>query len=351
MTPVRLGRRARRADDRPVARRRSDRERAHAPADRLRRRPRARAHDRVHPGQRAGRDWSASRCSTTARDAGDVGRRSTATRSPTRPTARRPIRLTSDLMLGIEGNRVARPPHAAGGRDALLRAVVGRRPATARARPRRRPTMLDRTAQLLARLARRRPLPRPPLARPPAALGARAEGAHLRADRRDGRRADDVAAGDAGRRAQLGLPLHVDARRDVHAVGRCTRSGSTGRPTTSCSSSPTSNRNGDGSLQIMYGIGGERDLTEQTLDHLTGYEGATAGADRQRRLRPAPERRLRRGARLRLPAHEASAAACRSGCGRCCEDQVERRDRRLGASPTRASGRRAASRSTTSPRS
>ena len=27
-------------------------------------------------------------------------------------------------------------------------------------------------------------------------------------------------------------------------------------------------------LQIMYGIGGERDLTERTLDHLTGYQGA-----------------------------------------------------------------------------
>jgi GH15 family glucan-1,4-alpha-glucosidase len=34
-------------------------------------------------------------------------------------------------------------------------------------------------------------------------------------------------------------------------------------------------RDGDGSLQIMYGLGGERDLTEKTLDHLTGYEGAT----------------------------------------------------------------------------
>ena len=30
----------------------------------------------------------------------------------------------------------------------------------------------------------------------------------------------------------------------------------------------------DGDLQIMYGIGGEHDLTEQTLDHLSGYEGA-----------------------------------------------------------------------------
>ena len=33
-------------------------------------------------------------------------------------------------------------------------------------------------------------------------------------------------------------------------------------------------RNGDGGLQIMYGLGGERDLTEQVLEHLTGYEGA-----------------------------------------------------------------------------
>jgi alpha,alpha-trehalase len=30
----------------------------------------------------------------------------------------------------------------------------------------------------------------------------------------------------------------------------------------------------DADLQIMYGIGGERDLTEHTLDHLSGYEGA-----------------------------------------------------------------------------
>ena len=27
-------------------------------------------------------------------------------------------------------------------------------------------------------------------------------------------------------------------------------------------------------LQIMYGIGGEKDLTESTLDHLGGYGGA-----------------------------------------------------------------------------
>jgi GH15 family glucan-1,4-alpha-glucosidase len=31
---------------------------------------------------------------------------------------------------------------------------------------------------------------------------------------------------------------------------------------------------GDEALQVMYGLGGERELTEHTLDHLTGYEGA-----------------------------------------------------------------------------
>jgi alpha,alpha-trehalase len=33
-------------------------------------------------------------------------------------------------------------------------------------------------------------------------------------------------------------------------------------------------RNDDGGLQIMYGVGGERDLEEKTLDELAGYEGA-----------------------------------------------------------------------------
>ncbi len=31
---------------------------------------------------------------------------------------------------------------------------------------------------------------------------------------------------------------------------------------------------GEADMQIMYGVGGERDLTESTLDHLSGYEGA-----------------------------------------------------------------------------
>ncbi len=78
--------------------------------------------------------------------------------------------------------------------------------------------------------------------------------------------------------------------------------------------------------------------------------GRPAGADRQRGRQPAPERRLRRGARLALPAHQAlrpqlaAAVAGDRGAGRA-------RAERLASSPTRASGRRAASRATTCPRS
>ena len=67
--------------------------------------------------------------------------------------------------------------------------------------------------------------------------------------------------------------------------------------------------NEDGALQIMYGIDGRRDLTESTRDDLSGYAGARPGAGRQRRLRPASERRVRRGARLGAAAHAPQRAA------------------------------------------
>ena len=82
--------------------------------------------------------------------------------------------------------------------------------------------------------------------------------------------------------------------------------------------------------------------TEQTLDHLSGYDGRAAGADRQRRLRPAPARRLGRGARLDLPAHQVARPARPSGSGRSSSARSRRRSS-TGASPTAASGRCAAS--------
>ena len=58
---------------------------------------------------------------------------------------------------------------------------------------------------------------------------------------RDRGGADDIAARDTRRGAQLGLPVHVDPGLDVHAPGAALSRTSTGRPTSSCSSSPTSN--------------------------------------------------------------------------------------------------------------
>ena len=53
-----------------------------------------------------------------------------------------------------------------------------------------------------------------------AALRDDAQGADICADRRHGRRADDVAAGTARRRAQLGLPLLLAARRHPGSARR-----------------------------------------------------------------------------------------------------------------------------------
>ena len=78
---------------------------------------------------------------------------------------------------------------------------------------------LDSTEEFWRELAARRQLPRPPLAHPPAALGAGPQGAHLHPDRRDRRRADHLAAGDARRRTQLGLPLQLDPRLDLQPLG------------------------------------------------------------------------------------------------------------------------------------
>ena len=71
--------------------------------------------------------------------------------------------------------------------------------------------------RLLARLAEGRHLPRPPVALVPRAQRAHAQGPELRAHRGDPRGRHHVAPRDAWRRAQLGLPVHLDTRLGVHA--------------------------------------------------------------------------------------------------------------------------------------
>ncbi len=301
----------------------------------------------VHPGQRAGRvDLRAGvRLRARHRRLGGDRRRLPRSRRDRRHDDSPPHERH---VARDRGQPCAGTPHARGRRDALLRALLGE--GAARAEQRRggdgdaRPHVA-----LLARLGRRRALPRPSLAHLPAALSARAEGAHVRADRRDGRCAHDLAAGDARRRAQLGLPLHLDARRDLHAVGPArARARLGGRRLHAVRRRRRSQRRRLAADHVRDRRRADADRADaRPPDRLRGRE---AGADRQRSIRPAPERRLWRRARLRLPAHEAGrAAAAAAVAGARGAGEGARSP--SGSSPTRGSGRRAASRATTSPRS
>ncbi len=67
----------------------------------------------------------------------------------------------------------------------------------------------------------------------------------------------------------------MDARRDVHAAGACTPSGSTGRPTSSWRSSPPCGPRADGArCRSCTGSAASGSWREATGGHLAGYEGA-----------------------------------------------------------------------------
>ena len=79
------------------------------------------------------------------------------------------------------------------------------------------------------------------------------------------------------RRAQLGLPLHLDPRQR-HSP--CTRSSASASAEEAdavhalASPNAVAESDPDGSLQIVYGIDGRTTLTEEVLDHLAGYRGS-----------------------------------------------------------------------------
>ena len=184
---------------------------------------------------------------------------------------------------------------------------------------------------------------------PPAAQRADAQGTVLRPDRRARRRGDDVAARDAGRGAQLGLPLHVDPRRDVHALGP---------------------------LHARLRVGGQRLLllpgrrrrgrAGRPADHVRDRRRARAARAGARRISRATRARGRCGSATAPTTSRSTTCGARSSTrststrSRATSSRAHLADPRqagrarrssAGASRTAASGRCAASRSTSPPRS
>ena len=107
--------------------------------------------------------------------------------------------------------------------------------------------------------------------------------------------------------------------------------------------------NDDGGLQIMYGIDGRRDLSESELSHMTGYAGARPVRVGNGALTSA--RTTSTGPpSTRSCCTRAAASGCRGGLWPLVQAQAECASG-CGANRTKASGRRAASRSTTCRRS
>ena len=275
-TPTRLGGGPRRPDDGPAraARTRSRPTRGRRPT----RTPSTCSCARSSASTATSRSsWSASRCSTTAACPAEwTLRRRRAATSPTPRGAELTIRLQHRHgARASRASRVRAPARAlrrASGCSARCRwAEDLAAPADvddAHARARRRRPRFWRDWLGRARAAR------PSLARADPALGAGDQGPDLHADRRDGRGADDVAARDARAASATGTTATRGCATRRSRCRRCTASTSTGRPTSSCSSSPTSSPTRTAALQIMYGIDGRRDLTESTRDDLSGYAGA-----------------------------------------------------------------------------
>ena len=147
-----------------------------------------------------------------------------------------------------------------------------------------------------------------------AALADHSQGADLRADRRHRCGADDLAAGAARRLAQLGLPLLLAPRRDLHPPG------------------PAQRRLLDGGVPLARLVAAGRGRQpEPDADHVrpgrraaadgvggavaARLRGVPAGQDRQRRSCPAAARRLWRadGRAAPVAARRPRSRRCRLG--------------------------------------
>ena len=202
---------------RPAPRRGHDHA-AHTPASRRGRGARARADRRVLRGQSRGR----ARLRAGVRLRQRTGRVVTQRGSPPgRGDWSRPEDHAADRHADRDrGAPRPGPARAASRGAALLRARLGRgRASCAAGKHRGRQRAARCHEEFLAQLARASEHPGPWAGAADPALSAHDQGPHVHADRSDGGGADHLAPGDPGRGAQLGLPLHLDARLDVHAPG------------------------------------------------------------------------------------------------------------------------------------
>ena len=339
--PHGLGHRARRAAHRALAPRRRALEHAPALADRQRRRPRAAAHDALR--QRARRDAHGVRAARGLRaQVGHLGVRGAGLRQGGRTRRGRPRRADAEHGPAhrLRGRARPRAHHPARRRHRVRRAVVERPRRPGDLRRRLPPARVHR--RLLARVAQPRRVPRPSVAHLPAAQRADAEGADLRADRGDDRRGHHLAARDPRGRAQLGLPLRVDPRLDLHALGPL----------------HAGLRRGGQRLLLLHPRR-RREDQRRAADHVRHrrrgdadrgdaaaprrLRARPAGARGQRRVRAEAARRVGRPAGLDLPAHQVARRAGRVDVG----DPLQAgraRDRRLARARPRDLGgaRRAA---------
>ena len=141
------------------------------------------------------------------------------------------------------------------------------------------------------------------------------------------------------RRTQLGLPLLLDARRDLHAVGAArARPRLGGRRL-----HPVRRRHGAqrGRLAADHvrhqGPEGPRRVDARPPH---GLRGRAAGAHRQRRLSTSARTTSTAPCSTRCTCTPSAATTSPSACGRCSATRSNAR-RATGASPTRGSGRRA----------
>jgi GH15 family glucan-1,4-alpha-glucosidase len=240
------------------------------------------------------------------------------------------IRLATDMALGVEGGRV-RARHTLHEGERLFCALSWAEGLHTPADVAEAAAQLDTTTRYWRNWLTRARIPdhrfRSAIRRSALAIkgltymptGATVAGAH------------HVAARDPGRRAQLGLPLHVDPRLDVHAAGAAlARPRLGGRRVHAVRRRPRARRGrlAADHVRDRRAARPHRDHTRRPL----GLRRGASGASRQRRLRPAPERRLRSGAGLDPAAHAPLAAppappvAARPVTGRLRDEGLARAD-------------------------